>query len=157
MKKTNAMRELDKAKISYRYYEYEVDEDHLGAVDVALKIGQDITKIFKTLVLLNEKKEMVIACIPGSDNIDLKKLAKLAQSKKVELIEMKQLLPMTGYIRGGCSPIGIKKKHRVFLHQSALIKERIIISAGIRGIQLEVNPQDLISYLKIEIGDIIIG
>lgn len=156
MKKTNAMRELDKAGISYQYYEYEVDENHLGAIDVALKMGQDITRVFKTLVLLNEKKEMVIACIPGSDNIDLKKLAKISSSKKVEMIEMKQLLPMTGYIRGGCSPIGIRRKHRSFLHDSALTQETIIISAGMRGLQLELNPKDLISYLEMEVGDLIL-
>lgn len=150
------MRELEKAKISFQHHEYEVDENHLGAIDVALKMGQDISSVFKTLVLVNEKKEMIVACIPGSDNIDLKKLAKLSQSKKVEMIEMKQLLPMTGYIRGGCSPIGIQKKHRTFMHQSALEKEKIIVSAGLRGMQLELRPQDLISYLKIEVGDIVV-
>lgn len=155
MKKTNAMRELDKAKIPYQYHEYEVDEDHLGALDVAFKMGQDSTKIFKTLVLWNEKKEIVVACIPGNGKIDLKKIAKLAQSKKVEMIEMKQLFPMTGYIRGGCSPIGMKKKYRMFLHQSALTKKSILISAGIRGLQLELDPRDLLSYLKMEIGDIV--
>ena len=86
MKKTNAMRELDKAGIDYQYYEYEVDEEHLGAIDVALKTGQDISCVFKTLVLINEKKEMIVACIPGSDTIDLKKLAKVSSSKKVEMI-----------------------------------------------------------------------
>ena len=85
MKKTNAMRELDKAGIDYQYYEYEVDEEHLGAIDVALKTGQDISCVFKTLVLINEKKEMIVACIPGSDTIDLKKLAKVSSSKKVEI------------------------------------------------------------------------
>lgn len=156
MKKTNAMRELEKAGISYQYYEYEADENHLGAIDVALKTGQDISSVFKTLVLVNEKKEMIVACIPGSDTIDLKKLAKISSSKKVEMIEMKQLLPMTGYIRGGCSPIGIKKKHRSFLHHSALKKEKILVSAGVRGLQLEIAVEDLVSYIKMEIQDIVV-
>lgn len=156
MKKTNAMRELDKAGIDYQYYEYEVDEEHLGAIDVALKTRQDISRVFKTLVLVNEKKEMIVTCIPGSDTIDLKKLAKVSSSKKVEMIEMKQLLPMTGYMRGGCSPIGIKKKHRSFLHHSALKEERILISAGIRGLQIEIAVEDLISYVQMEVEDIVI-
>lgn len=156
MKKTNAMRELEKAGISYQYYEYEADENHLGAIDVALKTAQDVSRVFKTLVLVNEKKEMIVACIPGSDTIDLKKLAKISSSKKVEMIEMKQLLPMTGYIRGGCSPIGIKKKHRSFLHHSALKKEKILVSAGVRGLQLEIAVEDLVSYIKMEIQDIVV-
>lgn len=110
MKKTNAMRELDKNKIKYEFKEYEVDENDLSAIAVSLKTGEDITKIFKTLVLLNEKKEMIVACIPGADTIDLKKLAKIAGAKKVEMLELKELFNMTGYIRGGCSPIGIKKE-----------------------------------------------
>ena len=99
-------------KIKYEFKEYEVDENDLGAVAVAIKTGQDITKIFKTLVLLNEKREMLVACIPGSDTIDLKKLAKIAGDKKVEMLELKELFNMTGYIRGGCSPIGIKRNIR---------------------------------------------
>ena len=140
MKKTNAMRELDKNKIRYDVKEYEVDENDLGAIAVSLKTGQDITKIFKTLVLLNDKNEMLVACIPGADNIDLKKLAKAAGSKKVEMLELKNLLAMTGYVRGGCSPIGIKKRHRTFIHESALTKDEIMISAGVRGCLLYTSP-----------------
>lgn len=156
MKKTNAMRELDKQKIKYEFLEYEVDESDLSAIAVSLKTGQDITKIFKTLVLLNEKREMLVACIPGADNIDLKKLAKLAGAKKVEMLELKELFNMTGYIRGGCSPIGIKKRHQTFIHQSAITKDSIMISAGVRGIQLILNPNDLIKYLNMIVGDIIV-
>lgn len=157
MKKTNAMRELDKNKIKYNFIEYEVDENDLGAIAVAMKTGQDITKIFKTLVLLNEKREMLVACIPGSDTIDLKKLAKLAGDKKVEMLELKELFNMTGYIRGGCSPIGIKKKHKTYIHQSALTKDTIFVSGGARGIQIEIDPQILIKQLNIIVGDIIIN
>ncbi len=156
MKKTNAMRELDKSKIEYSYKEYEVDENDLGAIAVSIKTGQDITKIFKTLVLLTDKNDMIVACIPGADNIDLKKLAKVAGVKKVEMLEMKKLLPMTGYIRGGCSPIGIKKRHRTFIHESALTKDEIMISAGIRGLQIVIKPEDLIKHVDMEVADIIV-
>lgn len=156
MKKTNAMRELDKSKIEYSYKEYEVDENDLGAIAVSMKTGQDITKIFKTLVLLTDKNDMIVACIPGADNIDLKKLAKVAGAKKVEMLEMKKLLPMTGYIRGGCSPIGIKKRHRTFIHESALTKDEIMISAGIRGLQIVIKPEDLIKHVDMEVADIIV-
>ena len=156
MKKTNAMRELDKNKIKYNFIEYGVDENDLGAVAVAMKTGQDITKIFKTLVLLNEKREMLVACIPGSDTIDLKKLAKIAGDKKVEMLELKELFNMTGYIRGGCSPIGIKKKHKTYIHESALAKDTIFVSGGARGIQIEIDPNILIKQLNITVGDIII-
>lgn len=156
MKKTNAMRELDKNKIKYNFIEYEVDENDLGAVAVAMKTGQDITKIFKALVLLNEKREMLVACIPGSDTIDLKKLAKIAGDKKVEMLELKELFNMTGYIRGGCSPIGIKKKHKTYIHESALAKDTIFVSGGARGIQIEIDPNILINQLNMTVGDIII-
>ncbi|WP_410209046.1 Cys-tRNA(Pro) deacylase [Fusobacterium sp.] len=156
MKKTNAMRELDKNKITYEIKEYEVDENDLGAIAVSMKTGQDITKIFKTLVLLTDKNDMLVACIPGADNIDLKKLAKVAGVKKVEMLELKKLLPMTGYIRGGCSPIGIKKRHRTFIHESALTKDKIMISGGMRGLQIIISPEDLIKYTDMEVADIII-
>ena len=156
MKKTNAMRELDKKKIKYDYREYEVDESDLSAIAVSLKTGEDITRIFKTLVLLTEKKEMIVACIPGADTIDLKKLAKVAGVKKVEMLELKELFNMTGYIRGGCSPIGIKKRHQSFIHQSALNKEYIMISAGVRGLQIIIEPRALIEYLNMVVGDIIV-
>lgn len=156
MKKTNAMRELDKNKIAYEIKEYEVDENDLGAIAVSMKTGQDITKIFKTLVLLTDKNDMIVACIPGADNIDLKKLAKVAGAKKVEMLEMKKLLPMTGYIRGGCSPIGIKKRHRTFIHESALTKDKIMISGGMRGLQVIISPEDLIKYVEMEVADIIV-
>ena len=149
MKKTNAMRELDKQKIKYDFKEYEVDENDLSAIAVSIKTGEDITKIFKTLVLLTEKKEMLVACIPGADSLDLKKLAKVAGAKKVEMLELKELFNMTGYIRGGCSPIGIKKRHQTFIHESALNKDYIMISAGVRGMQIIIDPKELINALFI--------
>lgn len=156
MKKTNAMRELEKQKIKYDFKEYEVDENDLSAIAVSIKTGEDITKIFKTLVLLTEKKEMLVACIPGADSVDLKKLAKVAGAKKVEMLELKELFNMTGYIRGGCSPIGIKKRHQTFIHESALNKDYIMISAGVRGMQIIIDPKELIKYLNMTVGDIIV-
>ena len=152
MKKTNAIRELETHKIEHIVREYEVDEEHLDAVSVALKTNEDITRVFKTLVLLNEKREMIVACIPGMEKLDLKKLAKLSNHK---MLPMKDLFSMTGYIRGGCSPIGIKKKHTVFIHKSALDNKTILVSGGLRGLQIEIEPQKLIDYLKMVVGDII--
>ena len=156
MKKTNAVRELDQHKLSYITKEYEVDENDLSAIHVALTTNTDIEKIFKTLSLLNEKNELVIACVPGDDNIDLKKLAKLAGCKKVEMLPLKELTKWTGYVRGGCSPLGIRKKHETFIHESALKFDSILIGGGMRGLQIEINPKDLIGYLKIKVGDIIV-
>lgn len=155
MKKTNAIRELEIHKIEHSTKEYEVDENNLDAVSVALKVGEDITRVFKTLVLLNDKKEMVVTCIPGMEKLDLKKLAKLSGNKKLEMLPMKDLLAYTGYVRGGCSPIGIKKKHTAFIHESALENKTIFVSGGMRGIQIEIEPQKLIDYLKLMVGDII--
>ena len=155
MKKTNAIRELEINKIEHEVREYEVDENHLDAVSVALKTNEDITRVFKTLVLLNEKKEMVVACIPGMEKLDLRKLAKLSNRKKLEMLAMKDLLSMTGYVRGGCSPIGIKKRHTTFIHESALDNKTILVSGGLRGLQIEIEPQKLIDYLKMVVGDII--
>ena len=155
MKKTNAIRELENHKIEHIAREYEVDEEHLDAVSVALKTNEDITRVFKTLVLLSEKREMVVACIPGIEKLDLKKLAKLSGNKKLEMLPMKDLLSMTGYIRGGCSPIGIKKKHSIFIHESALDNKTILISGGLRGLQIEIEAQKLVDYLKMVVGDII--
>ena len=155
MKKTNAIRELEINKIEHEVREYEVDENHLDAVSVALKTNEDITRVFKTLVLLNEKREMVVACIPGMEKLDLRKLAKLSNHKKLEMLAMKDLLSMTGYVRGGCSPIGIKKRHITFIHESALDNKTILVSGGLRGLQIEIEPQKLIDYLKMVVGDII--
>ncbi|MDO4690877.1 MAG: Cys-tRNA(Pro) deacylase [Fusobacterium sp.] len=155
MKKTNAIRELEKNKIKHKVIEYEVDENNLDALSVAIKTNEDVTRIFKTLVLLNEKKEMIIACIPGIEKIDLKKLAKLSESKKIEMLAMKDLFSYTGYLRGGCSPVGIKKKHKTFIHESVYENKKILISGGLRGIQIEIEPELLINYLQIIVGDIV--
>ena len=154
-KKTNAMRELDKAAIAYTVLCYPVDEHNLAADYVAQKIQQPLEIVFKTLAILNEKKELIIACIPGDQELDLKKLAKVAKNKKVEMLELKELLNQTGYVRGGCSPLAIKKRHSTFMQQTALNFPEIVVSAGQRGLQIKLNPQDLINYLHIQVADII--
>ncbi|MGL5277836.1 MAG: Cys-tRNA(Pro) deacylase [Cetobacterium sp.] len=156
MKKTNAMRELDKAKIKYDIFEYDVDENYLGAVSVASKTGEDITKVFKTLALTNDKDELFIVCIPGSDEVDLKKVASIVQAKKIDLLELSKLKEKTGYIRGGCSPIGIKKRHLSLIHESCLKKDFIFISGGQRGLQIKISPNDLINFLNMKVKNLII-
>lgn len=147
MKKTNACRILDKHKVEYRVIEYEVDENDLSALHVALVSGINIKQIFKTLVCVDEKNQPLVACIPGDDELDLKALAKVANRKKCVMIAQKDLLKLTGYIRGGCSPFGMKKQFPTFIDESAFTFERICVSAGVRGAQIELNPQDIIDIL----------
>lgn len=144
MKKTNAMRILDSKKIDYRIMEYEVNEDDLGAIAVAAKTGVDLDIIFKTLVLKGDKTGYIVACIGGAYELDLKALAKASKNKKVEMILVKDIEKLTGYIRGGCSPIGMKKTFPTYIDISATEYEKIVISGGKRGIQVELKPKDLV-------------
>lgn len=153
--KTNAARLLDKAKIHYELVPYEVDENNLAATHIADQLGENIKQVFKTLVLHGEKSGYFVCVIPGDDEVDLKKAAKIAGAKKADLIPMKELLPLTGYIRGGCSPIGMKKPFPTFIHESALKFDYIYISAGQRGLQFKISPQDLINYVKATLADLI--
>ncbi len=130
--KTNAVRILDKNKIEYELIPYEVDESNLAATHVAEQLSEDIELVFKTLVLRGDKNGLFVCIIPGDKEIDLKKAAKVSGNKKVEMIAMKELLPLTGYIRGGCSPIGMKKNFPTFIHSSSSALEYIFISAGDR-------------------------
>ena len=143
--KTNAARILDRLKINYKIEAYKVDPDDLSAVHVAKETGMDIKTVFKTLVVRSDKNDIVMACIPGGDELSLKKLAHAAGHKKMEMIHLKELQPLTGYIRGGCSPLGAKKEYPVFIDESALQWEQIAISAGKRGEQIIIAPKDLIS------------
>ena len=142
--KTNASRLLDKQKIRYELIAYEVDESDLSATSLAAKLGQNIKQIFKTLVLRGTNSGIFVCVIPGDEEVDLKLAAKVSENKKAEMVHMKELLPLTGYIRGGCSPIGMKKNYPVFIHESCLQFDTIYISAGKRGTQLRLSPQDLI-------------
>lgn len=144
MKKTNAMRILDRNKIAYNAISYKVDETDLGAIHVADSLGQDIAKVFKTLVLEGDKTGYIVACIPGDKEVHLKNLASLSGNKKCHMIPMKEIQNVTGYIRGGCSPIGMKKQFPTFINETALQFETIYVSAGVRGMQVEVNPTELI-------------
>ena len=146
--KTNAARLLDKAKIPYELIPYEVDENDLAATHVAAQLGENIEQVFKTLVLHGDRNGYFVCVIPGDHELDLKVAAKETGNKKTDLIPMKELLPVTGYIRGGCSPIGMKKEFPTFIHASCLKFEYIYISAGIRGLQIRLNPKDLISYTR---------
>ncbi len=141
--KTNVMRLLDAAKIDYEIKEYEVDENDLSGSHAADLMGVDHATIFKTLVLQGTKCGYLVCCIPVDKEVDLKACAKAAGDKKVELLPMKELLPVTGYVRGGCSPIGMKKKFPTFIDESALALDTIGVSAGMRGLQVQLDPNDL--------------
>jgi Cys-tRNA(Pro)/Cys-tRNA(Cys) deacylase len=154
IEKTNAARLLDKAKLQYNLITYEVDENDLAVQHVADSLGQDIAKVFKTLVLHGDKTGHIVAVIPGNMEVDLKALAKVSGNKKVEMIAMKDLLQVTGYIRGGCSPIGMKKRFPTYFHTTALDQDVIYVSAGVRGLQIEIPPQDLIYFVQAKIADI---
>ncbi len=152
--KTNAARLLDKAKINYELIPYEVDESNLAADHVAAQLGEDIHRVFKTLVLHGERTGHFVCVIPGCDEVDLKKAAKMSGNKKVDLIAMKELLPTTGYIRGGCSPIGMKKSFPTFIHHTCEQYDYIYVSAGQRGLQFRIAPADLIKYVGATVADI---
>lgn len=154
MKKTNAARILDKLKIKYKIKGYPVDPDDLSAVNVASKIDMDIKMIFKTLVVRGDKTGIIMACIPGDDELDLKKLATISGNKRVEMIHVKELPALTGYIRGGCSPLGAKKDYPVYIDESAVKWPHIAISAGKRGEQLLLAPKDLKSAVHATFADL---
>jgi Cys-tRNA(Pro)/Cys-tRNA(Cys) deacylase len=152
--KTNAARLLDKAGIAYTLIPYEFDENDLAAQHVADSLGQDIATVFKTLVLHGDKSGYLVCVIPGDKEVDLKALAKVSGNKKVEMIPMKDLLQVTGYIRGGCSPIGMKKRFPTYFHSTAIDHERIYVSAGVRGLQIEISPETLIDFVIATVADV---
>ena len=151
IQKTNAARLLDAAGIAYSLVEYAVDEEHLEASHVAEELGEDIDRVFKTLVLRGDKSGPFVCVIPGSLEVDLKLAARISGNKNCEMLHVKELLPMTGYIRGGCSPIGMKKQFPTFIHESALLYDTIYVSAGVRGMQLCIAPQALIQFVDAKI------
>lgn len=152
--KTNAARLLDRAGIAYSLVPYEVAEDNLAATHVAEQLGEDIATVFKTLVLRGDRTGLFVCVIPGDHTVDLKAAAKVSGNKKADLIPMKELLPSTGYIRGGCSPIGMKKPLPTYIHDSCMSHDAIYISAGVRGLQLRIAPSDLIAYVGAEVAAI---
>lgn len=142
--KTNAARQLEKMGIAFSLHRVEVDENDLSAVSMARALGAAPECVFKTLVAKGDKTGMLLACIPAAAELDLKALAAASGNKHVEMVRLKDVLPLTGYRRGGCSPLGAKKACPVFVDQSASVRERIYVSAGARGLQLFLKPDDLL-------------
>lgn len=153
--KTNVARLLDKAKVVYELIPYEVDESDLSAVHVAAQLGEDVDLVFKTIVLHGDKSGYFVCVVPGEREIDLKKAARVSGNKKCDLLPMKELLPTTGYIRGGCSPIGMKKHFPTYLHETAQQYDYIYISAGQRGLQVKLSPDDLLREAQAVYADLV--
>lgn len=155
--KTNAARLLDTKHINYELIPYNVDENDLSAIHVSKQLGEPIELVFKTLVLKGNKTGIFVCVIPGNEEVDLKKATKVTANKNCDLVPMKDLLPLTGYIRGGCSPIAMKKNYPIFIHESCINHDFIYISAGVRGLQIKITPKDLISCSQAKIGDLILN
>lgn len=153
--KTNAARLLDKANIAYELIPYVVDEENLAATHIAEQLGEEIAQVFKTLVLKGDKAGYFVCVIPGDKEVNLKSAAKFSGNKKADLIQMKELLPTTGYIRGGCTPIAMKKPFPIYIHDTCLDFDYIYISAGVRGIQLKLSAADLIEFTKADVCDLL--
>lgn len=153
--KTNAMRILDSLKIEYDYMTYEAEDGHIDGVSVAHKTGQNPEAVFKTLVAVGHSKELYVFCIPVEYELDLKKAAKASKEKNIEMLPLKDLTKYTGYIRGGCSPIGMKKQYKTFIDETALLQEKILVSAGAIGTQIIIKPDDLIVAVEANYDDLI--
>lgn len=152
--KTNAARILDRLKINYELVEYTFDPENLAADHVAEELGEPIEQVFKTLVLRGDRNGILVCVVAGNREVDLKKAAKVSGNKKVEMIMMKELLPLTGYIRGGCTSIGMNKHYPTFISQEAMSFPFIYVSAGKRGLQLKLSPKDLIKAAQATAADI---
>jgi len=150
MVKTNAMRMLDKENIQYEVFEYEVDENDLSGVSTAKKINQPCELLFKTLVVRNDKKMIYVCCIPVAEELDLKKIAKITKSKSVEMLHVKELLSTCGYVRGSCSPIGMKKKFPTYIDETCILFDEIFVSAGIKGRMLKIKTNDILKFCEFE-------
>jgi len=155
MTKTNAARILDSNGIEYDLVAYEVDENDLSAIAVAAKLGQDVDQVFKTLVLRGDKSGIFVCVIPGAEELNLKKAAACSGNKSVAMVAVKEIMELTGYIRGGCSPVGMKKKYPSFIDETCTLFERIFVSAGVRGLQLKIVPDDLIKITESKVADLI--
>lgn len=152
---TNAARICRAAGIDIELIPYSFNENDLAATHVAEELGEDIARVFKTLVLHGDRTGYFVCVVPGDCEVDLKKAARVAGDKKAEMIPMKELLPVTGYIRGGCSPVGMKKALPTFFHSSATDFDRIYVSAGVRGLQLAIAPTDIIAYTHATVTDLV--
>ena len=155
MSKTNALRILDANAIKYSTKEYDFNEDEIDAISVANKINESPEIVFKTLVAKGDKSGYVVFVLPGNYDLDMKKAAKVSENKSVELIKLKDLQTLTGYLRGGCSPIGMKKQFPTYVDETAILYDEIYCSAGVRGMQVKINPNDLVEIVDGEFADII--
>jgi len=155
MNKTNVIRLLEVNNIGYDVREYEFTPEEIDAVSVANMIGEEPEKVFKTLVARGDKSGICVFVIPGNCSLNLKKAAISSGNKKIEMVKEKELLPLTGYIKGGCSPIGMKKSFTTFIDETAQLWETIFVSAGIRGMQVEISPNDLIKLISAKGSDLI--
>ena len=153
--KTNAARLLDKMGLKYELIPYAVDENNLAADHVAAELGENIEQVFKTLVLRGDKTGIFVCVIPGDKEVNLKAAAKISGNKSAAMLHVKELLPTTGDIRGGCSPIGMKKHFPTFIHDSCTSYEYIYVSAGVRGLQIKIAPQDLVKAADATLADVI--
>ena len=154
MTKTNAMRMLEAAGIAYRTAEYDFDEDHLSGVHAAEEIGMPAEQVFKTLVTRGDRSGVLVFCVPVAEELDLRKAAAASGNKKIEMIHVKELTGLTGYVRGGCSPVGMKKKYPTIMDETAQLFEEISVSAGVRGLQVILSPFDLAGYTDAEMADV---
>lgn len=155
MQKTNAMRILDKSKIEYNALTYDASDGHIDGAAVAKKTGQDPETVYKTLVTMGNSRNLYVFVIPVLEELDLKKCAKVSGEKKLEMIHVKDINKFTGYIRGGCSPLGMKKQYDTFVQEEALKLEKIVFSGGKIGLQIEMDPKDLEKVIKVKFEDVI--
>jgi len=153
--KTNAVRILESAEIFFETKEYTFNEDEIDAVSVAKKINEPVESVFKTLIARGDKTGITVFCIPGNMELNLKKAAAVSDNKKIEMVKQKEILDLTGYIRGGCSPIGMKKKYTTYIDETVQLFEKISVSAGIRGMQIKLSPNDLVNLTNAKIAEII--
>jgi len=151
MKKTNAMRILENLKIEYSVISYEVDFEHLDAVTASKEAGLNPEQVYKTIIMTNNNRDNFVFCLPSFLEINLKKAKQLTNSKSIELLKLDKLLSTTGYIRGGCSPLGMKKKFPTFIEELSIIEPYIFVSAGLRGLQLKIKPDDLVKACNADI------
>ena len=154
--KTNAMRILDKNKIDYNVITYDTDDDKIDGMSVVEKTGQNANEVYKTLVTVGNSKEIFVFVIPVNEELDLKKAAKVCGEKNIEMIHVKDINKLTGYIRGGCSPIGMKKLYKTYIQEDAINIEQICVSGGKKGIQIKLNPNKLAQIINANFEDIII-
>lgn len=153
--KSNAMRLLEENSISFTAHEYDVSDGEIDACSIARKLGKSTDEIFKTLVTEAPGPEYFVFVVPASGELNLKKAAKAAKVKSIEMIPLKKLLPLTGYVHGGCSPIGMKKKFPTFIDETAILFDRMFVSGGYVGLNLEISPEDLAGFVEAEFADII--